>query len=372
MRSPRAIAFLAITSISLFAAPALAGPRANGAPQRPATAAVPAPPPPAAPVTPKGAEVRLALSPAAAKALSEPQLRRLLELEVQDVANVVPGLAGPLGDHVALVWVDQPTPAKVVIEVRVGDRPLARREIAVLGLSGVAPRLVAIAISELVHAGVAPRPPPAQPEPKPRAPTQQELDRAARTQPALIVTPAGGVAFLPQVGGVLGGPSIGVGFRGLGLSETLFGRWLTGTTRDAGAARWLEIGLAAEYRLWLTPSWRLAFGGSAGLASVHLGDALGVDGILGESSTWSARAGGVLGVEARLASPIWLGLSFEPGALLRPVRFERAAGARGVVEGLWLGASLSLHFEWMLRPPPAAAAKVGAAAPARAAIASDR
>lgn len=295
--------------------------------------------------------MRLAVSPAAAKALSELRLRRLLELEVEDVASLAPALAGPLGDHVAFVWVDLPTPGKVVIEVRVGEHPVARREIAVLGLaSGVAARLVTIGISELVHAQVQPAPQPAQQPTTPRAPTADELDRAARRQPALILTPAGTAAFIPQSSAVLGGPGLGVGFRAFGLSETLYGRWLTGVATDAGAMRWLEVGLSAEYRLWLHPAWRLSFGGSAALASVHLGDAMGVDGVLGERSTWSARAGGSLGVEARIRSPVWIGLSVEPGAMLRPLHFEAAGGARGTIEGFWIGLNLSLQFEWVQSP----------------------
>lgn len=279
-------------------------------------------------------------------------MRRLVEIETESFAVLAPGGTGPLGDQVGYVWVDQPSAAKVIVESRVGDHAVERREIAVRGLAGdVAARLVAIAVSEMLHAGMVPRPPPLPPPPRPPRRTPMELERATRAAPALMVTPSGVVTSLPAVAGVLGGPSLAASFRRFGVSESIFGRWLSGAGRGSGL-RWLEIGLAAEYRVWLDPSWRLALGGSGAFSSVHLADATAVESQPGQRESWSSRAGGLLAIEARLAAPMWLTLGAEPGAILRPVHFVGTAGAPGVVEGAWLGFALGLHFETVAAPEP--------------------
>lgn len=282
-------------------------------------------------------------------------MRRLLEIELEESAVLAPGVSGPLGDHVAYVWIDQPTPAQVVIEVKVGDRSIARREIRVAGLAGdVAARLVSIAASEMVQAQMQPiRPPPRRPLP-PRRPTAEEIEIASRAQPALSLMPSASIALLPADATVLAGPALGVGFRSFGASEGLFARWLTGAGH-AGLVRWLEVGVAADYRFWLHPSWRLALGADAGLSSVHLSEARVRSGAPGDQDTWSARAGARLGVETRLAASTWFTLSLEPSAILRPVRYEGAA-QQGAIEGLWLGLNLGLSFERVQKPPSGSSA----------------
>jgi hypothetical protein len=312
-------------------------------------ATVPASPPaaPAAPPTPAGAhpiEIRLALSDAAARTLFEPRVRRLVEIETERFAVLAARATGPLGDQVAYVWVDQPTAAKVIVEVRVGDHAVDRREIAVRGLAGdVAARLVAIAVSEVVLAGTAPRPAP-PPPPTPPKRTADEVERARRVAPALVLSPTGEVAVLPAVAGVLGGPSLALAFRRFGASESIFGRWLTGPTRDSNL-RWLEVGISAEYRFWLGRSVRLALGGQGAFSSVHLEDATAVAGLAGQRDSWSARAGGVVGVDVRLAAPVWLTLHVEPGAVLRPVPFATGPSTGSTLQGAWVGFGLGLHFE---------------------------
>ncbi len=310
----------------------------------PAAAVAPAASAVAAPAS-RIVEVRVALSTDALKKLSEPRLRRLLEIELEGSAVLAPGTIGPLGDHVAYIWVDRPSEDQIAIDVRVGDRPVSRREIAAARLSGdEAARLVAIAASEMVRDQLEPvRAPPRRPPP-PRRPTEAEIELASRGLPAVQLLAGADVAFAPKDGAVLAGTSLGLGFRYYGISETLFARWLTGPS-NSGALRWLELGLSAEYRLWLSPSWRLAFGGEAAVASAHLGDAHVAYGAPGERDTWSARAGGRIGAELHLGGPVWLSLTATPGAILRPVRYESPAG-KGAMEGLWLGAGLDLHFEW--------------------------
>ena len=296
-------------------------------------------------------EIRLSLSTFALRTLSEPRVRRLVEIETEDFAVLAPGTSGPLSDHVAYVWVDQPTISKVIVEVRVSDHPIARRELAVRGLAGdVAARLVATAVAEMIRAGMAwhrPLPPP--PPPPPRRPTADEIERAARTAPALMLTPSAAFAGLPAASGALGGAGVALGFRYFGASESIFGRWLTGKAQGS-TLRWLELGFAADYRFWLGRSWRIALGATGAFSSVHVADAASIGADEGQRETWSARAGGLVSIEARLARLVWIALELEPGAILRPVRFSDAGGAGGVVQGAWLGAGLALRLERVREP----------------------
>jgi hypothetical protein len=349
---------VALVSVALSSAAASAAPptvaRAPAQPAGPPPSPIVAAPPVAAAPPPstngRTVEIRLSLSTFALRTLSEPRLRRLVEIETEDVAVLAPGASGPLGDHVAYVWVDHPTISKVAVEVRVGDRAVERRDIAVRGLAGdVVAQLVATTISEMVRAGMVPRPAPPPPPPPPRRPTPDEVERAGRLASTVVFTPEAAVVGLPATGGLLGGAGLALGFRSHGAGEALFGRWLAGSTAGSNL-RWLELGLAVDYRLWLGRSWRLALGGAAAFSSVHLDEALSVAGEQGQRETWSARAGGLLAVEARLAPSVWLGLELQPGAILRPVRFASRAGD-GVVQGAWLGAGLAVRFERVQAPP---------------------
>lgn len=294
-------------------------------------------------------EVRLAIAAAAARTLSEPRLRRLLEIETQDVATITPGPSGPLGNHVALVWVDQPTPAKIVVEVRVGDRPVERREIAVRGLAGdVAARLVAMATSEMIRDGMVPVPKPQSHAPTAQSSTGEDFERSARTALALTFAPAVEVASLPAAGGVLAGPSLAVGFRMFGLSETISGRWMTGAASGTNL-RWLDGSLAVEYRIWHGPLFRVSLGGVGSVSSVHLTDARVVGGTAADRDTWSARAGGVVSAEVRVAAPLWISLGVQPGAILRPIQFVDGAGKGRSIEGAFVDFGLAVLFEPALR-----------------------
>lgn len=319
-------------------APAPAPASNAAAPQAPGAAAPP-------PATSRTVEIRLALSAVASRTLNEARVRRLVEIETESFAVLAPGAAGPLGDHVAYAWVDQPTLAKVVVEVLVGELRVERREIAVRGLAGdVAARLVAIAVAEMVRAGVAPRPAPAPPHAAARRSTPEEQERASRSASAVLFTPVGAVVALPAASGLLAGTGLSIGFRSFGVTETLTARWLTGATHGSDL-RWLELGLGADYRFWLGRAWRLGLGGAGAFSLVRLAGAPAVDGQIDLHDTWSARAGALVSLEAKLASSIWLALSAEPGAILRPVRFTDAHGAAAAVAGAWLGAGLAVHFE---------------------------
>jgi hypothetical protein len=302
--------------------------------------------PPTTTTNPRRIEVRLAMSRAAADALSEVRLRRLFELELDDVGSLAPGTGGPLGDSVAHVWLDVLRPPQVLIEVRFAERPVSRRFIAIEGLSAdVSARLVAIAAIELVRAQSRPLRP--RKEPKPRAPTAKEIELASRRAPAIVWSVGSSFAVLPPASGFLWGPSVSLGFRAMGASEHLFARWLMGST-DTSSMRSLEVGLAADYRVWLHPSVRLAFGADAAISFLRLSDVRSIDGVTNMRDAWSGRAGGIVGLDVRAFRRGWIGFHLDPGVVLRPVPFEDFVGKPGNIQGFWLGFGVTLQIEHLL------------------------
>jgi hypothetical protein len=288
--------------------------------------------------------VRFALSPTAAKELSEARLRRLLEIELGDEAVLAPATAGPLGDHVTYVWVDLHEPSTVVIEVRAGVRPVDRREIADAELTGdIVVRVIAIAAAEMVRTQMRPLRPPRKPPP-PKPPSPEEIEAASREADAVTWNPRAVAAFVPSAGAAMFGPGFDLGFRRFGVGAHLTADWLTGPT-STGSARWFEVGLGASYRFWLGPSLRVAGELSAAGAAVRLAGAS----IGGESpltlDTWSARAGASIGLEWRAAEPVWLTAGVGPSVLLRSFDLRAAGSVQGTFEGAFVGLSLGVLFE---------------------------
>jgi hypothetical protein len=289
-------------------------------------------------------EVRFAVSSPAQKQLSEPRLRRLLEIELGDAAVLAPGTTGPLGDDVAYVWVDLIEPSTVVIEVRVGARPMDRREIADAELTGdIVVRVIAIAAADMVRAQMRPvRPPKKAPAPKP--PSAEEIEAESRRVDALTWTPRAAAAFVPAAGAAMFGPGLDLGFRRFGVGAHLQASLLVGPT-SSGSARWFEVGLGMSYRLWVTPSLRFAAEISAGAAAVHVAGARLVNEPEDQQDTWSARAGGALTIEWRAREPVWLTLGVGPSAVLRPFELAAPGGDRSAFDGVFVGTTLGVLFE---------------------------
>ncbi|AKT36032.1 uncharacterized protein CMC5_001440 [Chondromyces crocatus] len=304
------------------------------------------PPPPrlAAPPAVRPIEVRVALSSVAAGTLSEVRLRRLLDIELTDTAQVAATATGPLDEHAAYVWIERPTEARLEIQVRIDARPVVRRGISISGLTAdVAARLVAITTSEMIRAEIRRARAPRRAV-TPRAPTAEELELAARDHDALSLGAGPHAAWLPASSTLLAGPGLAVGLRRSRVEQVLFARWLASPVGDS-TMRWLEAGLAADYRIWIHPALRITLGASAAAASVRLSNVTAVDDLPGEQDTWSARAGAQISVDTRIGGPLWLGMHLEPGAVLRAVPFRNAAGNRDEIAGAWLGLGFSLTAE---------------------------
>jgi hypothetical protein len=290
-------------------------------------------------------EVRLALSESASALLAQRRLKRYLSIELEDAGHLAAQGQGPLSDHVAYVWIDLPEPGKVLIQTRVGRGAVAMRTFPLRdGLrADVAARLVAIATSEMVRSQAGPvraRKPKA-----PKPPTQERVELATRDNPAVLLAGKAEAAWLPSLGGVLGGSSLEVAFRFDKVRPFMAGSWLVGDS-DGGPTRWVGMGLGADRSFWLSPAFRFDLGLGAHAAVVHMRDGE----FLGDSGrdAWTARATGRLQAEHILSGPVWVGLSLEPGLLLRSAPFEAPGGAASL-EGFYLGMGLALQFEHRLK-----------------------
>ena len=294
------------------------------------------------PSSSRNIELRASFSPAAATFFSEPRLRRLLAIELQGTASLSPTPAGPLGDQVAWAWVDLPERSTANIETRFASGSVSRRTISIEGLgSDAAARHVAIAVAEMLRSLAHPsrsRKPPAG-----KSPCCEQLDASLRSMPALAWHGGASSAMVTSEPMLLAGASLGLGLQYQHAGVRLIARWVGGRPHF-GTVSWMEAGLAADYRFSFHPSWRLRFGALATAAAVQLGGVRSVEGEPGSHAAWSARAGGTLGVETRVAEATWLSLSVEPAAILRPVAFETGDDS-GKVAGAWLGLDLSLQYD---------------------------
>lgn len=298
-----------------------------------------------APHEEKLVEVRLALSSSAVSRLSEARVRRLLEIELDEAGVLAPGTAGPLGDHVAYVWVDLAPDGSTLVEARLADRPVYRRRIDTARLEpDVASHVVAIAATEMVRAAMRP--------PRPRRPTQPkphpaELARRERRAAAVSFT-GGGHAEAFTSGGAAAGPFVSAAFRGAGTSGAIFGRFAAGGFGGI-ALRFAEAGLALQHRVWVNTRARLVAGASASGLGVRAsgGARFGADPAArgGERDALTARAGAQLGAEAHVGRAVWVSLCFEPSAFLRPLALVAANTREARLEGGAVGASIGITSE---------------------------
>jgi hypothetical protein len=305
-------------------------------------------PTPAAPAAERPLDVRAALSTKAADGLKGQRVLRLLDIELDEHTPLAPQPTGPLGGDIIWVWIDMPTPRAASIEVRRMDRPVSRRTLTVEGLSpDVAARVVAIAASEMVRAQA--RPVRAKEPPKP-APEPANADEAAE-QAFFGVTLSAALSTLVLPGSsppLLYGPELALTHRQGPVGEQLYGRWLVNPGSEH-EVRWFEIGAGADLRLALPDNdWRVHFGARAGAVTARLPGAAQIDGAPGDPQAWTARAGGLLGVERRLAGPSWLELAVEPGAVLHTIEASRADDRNGPgwsVGGFALDVSLAVNAD---------------------------
>ncbi|HEY1533297.1 MAG TPA: hypothetical protein VGF76_04750, partial [Polyangiaceae bacterium] len=151
--------------------------------------------------------------------------------------------------------------------------------------------------------------------------TRGTLDGPLALRPSLLVADVGSMAS------VLAGPRL--------LGQWTFAprtrldaglSWLAGSAPDSSKAEWLELSIAPSRRVSLAETLELDLGVSLAAAWVRFARVRGVDAILDQSETWSARASAVARIEPRLTQQLRLSVGVEAGLLLRQIPFEPLSG----------------------------------------------
>lgn len=120
--------------------------------------------------------------------------------------------------------------------------------------------------------------------------------------------------------------------------------WLAGSAPAFAHAEWLELSLAPMQRVALAETVDLDLGLTVAAAWLRLGKVHGVDAILDQNETWSARAAAVVRLEPRLSRQVRLSIGADAGLLLRQVRFQSQTGSAERLHGAWLGLGLGVVF----------------------------
>jgi hypothetical protein len=120
--------------------------------------------------------------------------------------------------------------------------------------------------------------------------------------------------------------------------------WLEGGAPDGVNAEWLELSLAPSVRLPLSEVLDLDLGVDLAAAWVRFARVRGVDEIVDQSETWSARAAGLVRIEPRLNRNLRLSVGTAAGLVLREIPFEPISGGSDRLRGLWLSLDLGLVF----------------------------
>jgi hypothetical protein len=289
--------------------------------------------------------VRLALSQPAAQRLKALRVRRLLAIELDDIASIEPKPIGPLGKDLIRVWIDLPTDRRALIEVRGGERSLARRILVIAGFrDDVAARVVAIAVAQLVRVQfrAAQRARSTPKEDPNRGPGDPNEDRTFTLGASFA-----GLWLPTSAPQMLLGPELSLTHRRGFTGQTLYGRWLMGADGERHA-RWFEVGAAIDFRLTIAPAWRAHLAARAGGVAVALPEAQPLGGSTASPTDWTVRGGAVLGIEASPQSGTWIGLAVEPGGTLRSLNVVDQAGRATELGGFALGVSLSvLASPWL-------------------------
>jgi hypothetical protein len=296
-------------------------------------------------------EVRLTVS-AAAERFGQQRFRRLLAIELEDMGHVSAQTSGPLGDHVALVWIDMRGADQVAIQVRLAAHPAAQRVLSIANMRGdVAERVVALATAEMIRNQARPDHPKKAASPKEND-THDASPDAGRL--GIMWSAEAAAASMPGSSAWIAGPGGSVGFVAGPIEQQMFARWLAGGM-DGSTIRWFEAGMGARRMVFGRPAWRLSLGASAAAAILRMVGAQSVGTQQNLDDTWTARLAGRVGWEGRIGATAWLGISLEPGAVLHNVPYTSPSGQQGEVSGAWLGLAFSLSVEHALRSNGASA-----------------
>jgi hypothetical protein len=120
--------------------------------------------------------------------------------------------------------------------------------------------------------------------------------------------------------------------------------WLAGSAPAAANSEWFELSVAPMQRVALAETLDLDLGLTVAAAWLRLARVRGVDDIVDQNETWSARAAAVVRIEPRLSRHLRLSMGADAGLLLREVRFQALAGNAERLHGAWLGLGIGVVF----------------------------
>jgi hypothetical protein len=292
--------------------------------------------------------VRIALGPAAAERLSDVRLRRLAAFQLAESARVGASADGPLDEGAVRVFVELRGTSTVVVQAQAPGRRIDTRTVDVEGLPwDVAQRFVAIGISEMVRAQLAP-----VRKPRPRPPTEDEVVAGLAARSTIELRSSAVAAFDGAPGAPIAGSRFDVSVR----QPWLDAHALVGVLADLGACEGparercgrarLELGLGGSELVWLDPDARLELGveAAAALGSTALDSGATRDEPASSTGRehrsegpvrW-LRATAVVGAAYRADERVWLEAAVEPGVVVEP--------GRGDV-GAWVGGRVGIAFE---------------------------
>jgi len=270
--------------------------------------------------------------------------RRLIALELSDIAVAPPDKRGPMPLYFRVVQLGQD------LRVELWQRAEFHGARVVAGTSSggqLSARRVALAAAELARRLQKKRQIQAERERLDELARQAAEARDARhaldgplaLRSSLAVADIGGMA------------STLVGPRLLG-QWTLAERtridagfaWLAGNAPDGTNAEWLELSVAPSRRVPLADGLDLDLALNVAAAWLRFARVRGVDAIVDQNETWSARAAAVLRLEPRLSRRVRLSAGAEGGLVLRDAPFEPLSAGADRLRGAWLGLDLGVVF----------------------------
>ncbi len=293
-------------------------------------------------------KVVVEITPKAQKRLDAQLARRLIKIELGDI-DVPPRPTDPYPQAMSTVFFRVLVPAPDRLHVELWDRGdfYGARRVSVTGSARLRSRRIALGAAELAWRLRQRRLVQArriEQEEQRALAAEQQAERERRLQGVTLTAGAKG-AFVSSAGW-LAGPELSGGYRFLGGSRAALSLGAyTGQASDIDGSpgwRWLEAGLRGGHGFRLGEQTDLAVGAEVAAAAVRVTEVPSVDGVSGQSDTWSARAGLNLRFEQRVGSKAFLAMGPDLGVALRPVPVVDALGDKQSLGGVWLGLGAEL------------------------------
>ena len=300
----------------------------------------------AGPCFARGGPVLVEISDSAESLLDARATRRLVALELADIE--VPSSVGNQRAHAPLFF----RVVQVAQDLRVelwerGEYHGARVVSGTNAAGQLGARRVALAAAELARRLQRKRQLQAARDRAAQLAREAEALREAgrALDGPLALRPSAELAQVGRMAATLAGPRL--------LGQWSFARrahidagfaWLSGSAPAAAHAEWLELSVAAMRRLSLAETLDLDIGLSVAAAWLRLAHVQGVDRIVDQNETWSARAAAVARLEPRLTRHVRLSVGTEAGLVLREIPFQPLAGGNDRLRGAWLGLSVGVVF----------------------------